>query len=162
MRTLVSALFVVAIAACGGGGGTGNVDAPNGDGRATGNHDAAVDAQPTHDSAIDAPPATVIAVACGSASPVATVTDPNFTYVSTPAGSATNDSAIMINDVVEFNLVPAMNHPVVPDHAAGMTDSGLHAADGQVTCLQFTAPGTFHYECGVHLFKGTVTVSGVQ
>jgi len=114
----------------------------------------AVDAAP----GVDAAAATVMAVDCASATPTATVTDPGFKYVSTPAGAAANDSAIAVGDVVEFNLVPAMNHPVGPDPGAGMTDPGIVALDNKVTCLKFTATGTFHYQCSVHTFKGTVTV----
>jgi plastocyanin len=122
---------------------------------ACGGSTAAVDGAP----AIDSPPPTVTTVSCTGATIAATVTDPGFKYVSTPAGSAPNDSAIKVNDIVEFNLAGGMDHPVGPDAAAGMTDSGIHAADSMQTCLKFSAVGTFHYECTVHLFKGTVTVT---
>jgi hypothetical protein len=164
MRSLGSTFALVALVACGGGGG-GNTDAP------AGHVDAPKSGDATHDDAphsIDAPgsgsgSATVIKVDCGSGSDAPTVivtasSSPDA-YISTPAGSASNNSEITVNQVVEFNMVPAMTHPVGPNASAGMTDSGLRAGDGAVTCLQFTAPGTFHYHCTVHGFTGTVTVS---
>jgi plastocyanin len=157
MRTPVSALFIAALTACGGGDTA--IDAPHSD--AT--HDAPHVDAPHIDSAIDGPPPTVLTVACGSATPVATVADSNFAYTSTPQGSASNDSAIKTNDVVEFNLNGLGDHPMVPDPGTGsaplMTDSGLHAPDAAITCLKFTAPGTFHYKCLIHEFPGTVTVT---
>ena len=153
MRTTLMMCMAVAVTACGGGDPT--TDASGSGHDATGGHDAATDGH----VAVDAPPATVVAVDCASVTPDATVTDANFMYTSTPAGAASNDSAIPLNGVVEFNLVPAMSHPVGPDSAAGMTDSGLKAPDNKATCLKFTASGTFHYRCTVHGFKGTVTVA---
>jgi plastocyanin len=133
----------MAIVACGGGGG-GSADAPAG-----------------IDSGSGSAAATVMTVDCASGSADAVVTAKTFAYTSTPAGSASNNSEIPLNGIVEFNLDPATTHPVQPYAAGGMTDSGIHAADGAVTCLKFTAPGTFHYDCMVHgpSVQGTVTVS---
>jgi hypothetical protein len=98
-------------------------------------------------------------VNCGTATISATVTTPNdgFAYSSSPAGSASNNSEIPLNGVVEF--MPGATHPVGPDSASGMTDPGLVAPATETTCLTFTAVGTYHYKCTIHGFTGTVTVT---
>ena len=112
-------------------------------------------------SGTDAAPATVMTVDCASVTPAATVTAKTFAYLSTPAGANASDSAIKVGDAVEFNLMPSTTHPVIPDPSSGMTDPGIIAKDNAITCLKFTAAGTFHYDCQIHGHgvKGTVTVT---
>lgn len=140
---LAAAAGSMAIVACGGGGS--GADASGGQDSGSGSGSQTQD--------------TVTTVDCASGSAAATVTAPGFAYVSDPAGASSSDSAIKSGDIVKFDLTTAMNHPVGPDSAAGMTDPGIVAPTGAVTCLKFSATGTFHYECTVHGFKGTVTVT---
>ena len=134
----LAAVGSIGLVACGGGGDA-TPDAPK--------------------STIDAPAATVKTVSCTGATIAATVTAPTFAYTSTPAGSGgPNTSDISVNGIIEFDLTTAADHPVGPA-TSGTTDSGLVAPTGAVTCLQFTAAGTFNYRCTVHGFTGSVTVA---
>ena len=144
MQIRVASFVMVVAAACGGSSSTpdasGQKDAPSG---------------------IDAAPATVMTVDCTGVTPAATVTAKTFAYTSMPAGASSSDSAIKVNDVIEFNLMPTTTHPVIPDPTSGTTDPGIIAPDNKVTCLKFTMTGTFHYDCQIHGHgvKGTVTVT---
>ena len=107
---------------------------------------------------------TVVSVTCAGATIAATVTTPGdeHMYVSTPSGGGTptnSNSPIKVGDIIEFK--PDSDHPVGPNTGGtgGPSDPGLVAPGGQTTSLQFTATGTFHYWCTIHLFTATVTVS---
>jgi plastocyanin len=137
MRTLVLACLLVG---CGGDDGGTMQDGSLIDG-------------PPRDAAIDAPPDAPTAVRrmpCPT-TPAATVTTATFAW--TPASVS-----IKTNQIVKF--APESIHRVVP-HASKPTDSGMNSgAVGEVRCLQFTATGTFNYQCGPHpSMEGVVQVT---
>ncbi|MBL8621867.1 MAG: hypothetical protein JNK64_11205 [Myxococcales bacterium] len=93
---------------------------------------------------IDAAPSSVMTVACGTSTPVATFTAPSFTAFSPTSAT------IAVGDVVEFQMPAAHN---------AVSTTGLFRVDFGVTaCLKFTAAGTFPFKCEPHQFTGTVVV----
>lgn len=90
-----------------------------------------------------------MSVACGS----------EVETVETTGGFRFAPMAVTINvgEVVAFEN--NSQHSVVPA-TSGTTDSGLRAGFNTTTCLMFTAPGTFNYQCNPHTsMKGSVTVN---
>jgi plastocyanin len=123
-------LVFLLLAACGDDGAMTQVDAP---------------------TAIDAPTATVMKVTC-PALVAATVmtTDASFSY--SPMATT-----ISVGQIVKFNT--SSSHDVKPNPIAPKTDSGLSVGFNEMTCLKFTATGTFGFVCSLHSFAGTITVN---
>ena len=108
----------------------------------------------TPDAQTDAAAGSVKAVACPATVPL-TVDAPDgqstmFTF--TPAGPA----PILVGGIVKFTM--HTEHNVVPDPTATKTDPGLKVNQNATTCLEFTQTGTFGFLCGIHGFKGAITV----
>jgi plastocyanin len=101
---------------------------------------------------IDAPPATVQMVACSGMTSAASIVADDTLLAFQPVSSTISQGQIA-------TFVVAGDHPVGPDAAAGLTDSGLKVPGGSTACLKFTAPGTFHFKCTIHGFKGSITVN---
>jgi plastocyanin len=132
LRRIIFAASLIGVGACGG------------------NDAKTPDAAPQ--PGVDAAPATVQMVACAGITPAATITANDPTSSFTPPATT-----ITQGQIAAFTV--AGDHPVGPDAAAGLTDSGLKAPGGATTCLKFTATGTFHFKCTIHQFKGTITVN---
>ncbi len=64
---------------------------------------------------------------------------------------------ISVNDVVRFTPGDP-NHDMVSG-SNNIPDGQFATTTGQITCLRFTAAGTFPFYCSVHLFTGTITVN---
>ena len=104
----------------------------------------AIDA-PTIDAPIDAPSSVqVIANCTGIANPDHTIT------VAGGVAFSPQTSTIQVNDVVRFD--PAGFHDI---DSPGNFDTPTN----QVSCLRFTAAGTFPIVCSIHQFSGTITVT---
>ena len=131
LRRIIFAASLIGVGACGGN------DAKTPDA-----------AQP----GVDAPAATVQTVACAGMTSSATIIADDTAFLFQPVSST-----ISQGQIATFTV--AGDHPVGPDAAAGMTDSGLKAPGGSTTCLKFTATGTFHFKCTIHGFKGSITVN---
>jgi len=127
-RALFASCFALAIVSCGDDGGE---NAPP---------DAA---QP------DGTAASVVMVTC-PATPAATVTTSDVSFVYTPA-----DTVITQGQVVKFTM--SGTHNVAP--TPGMSDPGLAVGFGEEKCLMFTQTGTFKFFCTPHGFGGMVTVN---
>jgi plastocyanin len=126
------ALVILVLSACGGDdGGATTIDAPA--------------------PMPDAPTATVMKVSCTGITPAAmvTTTDASFSY----SPSAT---MVTVGSVVKFNT--SASHDVKPNPIAH-SDPGLNVGFNEMTCLKFTATGTFSFVCSVHSFAGMVTVN---
>lgn len=101
------------------------------------------------DAPIDAPSSVQVINCPGN--PDMEISAATGAYVFTPS-SAT----ISANGIVRFTP-GASNHDMVS--GSGGTANGLFATPlGQVTCLRFTAAGTFPFFCSQHGFTGTLTV----
>jgi plastocyanin len=129
-RVFVAMMLVTA---CGGkddGGDGSGVDAPAG---------------------VDAAVATVVVVDPCPATPDAEVTTDDATFAYMP-----KDTTIAQGQVVRFvtssthDVNPATNKP---------SDPGLKVGFNKMTCLRFTATGTFNFFCGPHGFSGSITVN---
>ena len=144
MKSFVALAIVVA--ACGGDdGGTHHDAATAGDG--SGSSDASVsDAMPA-DAPGDAQ-AFVLTVTCDGTAK-GPITTNGFAF-------DPNTLTINVGEMVRFTM--PVNHNVVPDPTAALTDPGLRVDFNEDKCLQFTATGTFGYKCQPHGFKGSITV----
>jgi plastocyanin len=100
----------------------------------------------------DAPGPSVVAVACPDTVPLTVdVPDGDLKFVFVPASNP-----ITVGDTVKFTT--HADHNVVPDPTAAKTDPGLTVNQNATKCLEFTQTGTFGFMCGIHSFKGAITV----
>lgn len=99
---------------------------------------------------IDAAVTTVVAVDPCPATPAATFTESDSSFMFMPTSATIN-----VGQVVKF--VTSSTHNVVPV-ASEPSDPGLMVGFNQTKCLMFTQAGTFNFACGPHQFKGTVIV----
>ena len=100
---------------------------------------------------IDAPTATVMKVTCPAlVAATVTTTDASFSY--SPMATT-----ITVGSVVKFNT--SSSHDVKPNPIAAKTDPGLDVGFNEMSCLKFTATGTFGFVCSLHSFAGTITVN---
>jgi len=102
----------------------------------------------------DAPGASVVAVTCPATVPLTVDAPDGQSSMFTFAPSAT--TTVPLGGIVKFTM--HAEHNVVPDSAAAKTDPGLKVNQNETKCLQFTQAGTFGFICGIHTFKGTITV----
>lgn len=127
--------------------GCGDCDAPN-DASET---DAATDATPI-DARVDAM-STVAVVQCpGNPALVVGINgaEDGYTFVPTTP-------TISVNDIVKFD--PAGTFHNMVSGSGGNEDGLFSTPTSQVTCLRFTAAGTFPFFCNIHFFTGTITVT---
>ncbi len=96
----------------------------------------------------DAPVVPVVALASCPATVAATVMDSATAFVPM-------STTISAGGTVKF--VITAEHFVLPNTLVN-TDQALRVSRGETKCLQFNAPGTYGFLCGVHSFTGTITV----
>jgi plastocyanin len=98
------------------------------------------------DAPIDAPSSVMLIANCtGQPNPDLTISAETGAFV--PA-----DPDINVGDVVRFE-------PGDPNHNMAADNGEFSTPLGQVTCLQFTAAGTFPVHCSIHGFSTTITVT---
>lgn len=115
------------------------VDAPPNDGVVV---DAPIDAAPVVDAASSV---QVIPNCTGVPNPDLTVSAASGSYM--PA-----NPTITVNDIIRFE-------PGSPVHDMDAANGEFGTALGEITCLRFTAAGTFPVRCSVHQFTTTITVN---
>lgn len=116
-----------------------------------------IDAAPTDadpdavavDAGLDAASTVVILPQCPG--------NPDLTISAATGAYVPMTAQIDVNDVVRFEP-GAANHDMVSG-TAGAPDGQFSTPLGQITCLRFTAAGTFPFHCGIHGFGGTLTVN---
>lgn len=119
--------------------------------------DGAIDS-PTADAPIDSPAIDGPSIDAPIDAPSSVELIPNCTGIQNPAvtvsaaGGAYNpqNSTLMVNQVLRFE--PGGFHDI---DSPGNFDTPTN----QVTCLRFTAPGTFPIVCSIHQFTGMITVT---
>jgi plastocyanin len=125
--------------------GCGDCDAPN---------DASepdADTSDAIDAAIDAM-STVNVVQCpGNPALVIGINAMEDGYTYTP-----DVQTISVNDVVKFD--PAGTFHNMVSGSGGNEDGQFSTPTSEVTCLRFTAAGTFPFFCNIHSFTGSITV----
>lgn len=110
--------------------------------------DADPDAVPI-DAPIDAM-SSVMTVTC-PVTPDLEINAATGAYVYTPSSATIN-----ANGIIRFT--PGGSHNMISGTQA--SPNGLFATPtGQITCLRFTAAGTFPFFCSVHGFSGSITVN---
>jgi plastocyanin len=123
------AISLLALAACGGGGGE-TVDAPAG---------------------VDAKASNVMEVTCPATTPV------TFTTTSLSSSFNPTTASITLGQIVKFDT--ALDHPIGPISGDPLSDPGLVVGGGMTKCFNFLAKGTYKFRCTTHNFVGTLTVN---
>ena len=136
--TLMAAVALVSLAACGGGASP----TPTGGGTAA---PSSASAAPT-----GAGTAPASAIQCGAGSGGTAATIANFAFAPNPVTVSSGGNATWSNKDTTTHTVTFDSGP----------DCGRVAAGASVS-VQFSAPGTYAYHCSIHpSMKGSVTVSG--
>lgn len=114
------------------------IDSPATDGPVV---DAPIDGPPP----IDAPSSVQVIPDCtGIANPAVTVSAATGAY-------SPQNPTLQAGQVLRFE-------PGSPIHDMDADNGEFGTTPGQITCLRFTAAGSFPVHCSIHFFSGTITV----